>query len=86
LPLAGIGTSVSDLSRDEGLRRLEDAEAAARRALQTIERQVHLAKSGGEDDTGEMIRTAERELELALAELRGTRPEAGGTHEALGER
>ena len=74
---------MSDLSTDEGLRRLEDAEAAARRALQTIERQVHLAKSGSDDDTDEMIRTAERELELALAELRGTRPEAAGTHGAV---
>ena len=56
---------------EEELKRLEDAETAVRRALQTIEREIHLAKSGGEDDPREVTGTVERELELALAELRG---------------
>lgn len=55
---------------EETLRRLEDVETAVRRALQTVERQVHLSKSGSEDDPREMLSTVERELELALAELR----------------
>jgi hypothetical protein len=67
---------MSDLSKEEALQRLEDAETASRRALQTIERQVHLAKSGSEDDVHEFLSTVERELELALADLRGTRPKA----------
>jgi hypothetical protein len=67
---------VSALSREEGLQRLEEAEAAVRRVLQTIERQVHLAKSGSENDLDELLSTAERDLENALAELRGAPPEA----------
>jgi hypothetical protein len=67
---------MSDPSREEGLQRLEDAETAVRRVLQTIEREIHLAKSGSEDDLHEPLTTAERELEVALAELRGSRPEA----------
>jgi hypothetical protein len=67
---------VSDLSREAGLQRLQDAEAAVRRVLQTIEREVHLAKSGSENDLDELLSTAERELEIALAELRGIRSEA----------
>jgi len=64
------------------LQRLEDAEIAVRRALQTIERQVHLAKSGSEDDPREMMSTAQRELELALAGLSGTRQDPGDSGEA----
>jgi hypothetical protein len=67
---------MSELSREEELERLEDAETAVRRVLQTIEREIHLAKSGSEDDLHGPLSTAERELELALAELRGSRPEA----------
>jgi hypothetical protein len=67
---------MSDVSREEELERLEDAETAVRRVLQTIEREIHLARSGSEDDLREPLTTAERELELALAGLRGLRPEA----------
>ena len=67
---------MSDLSREEALQRLEGAETASRRALQTIERQVHLAKSGSGGDVNELLSTVERELQLALADLRGMRPEA----------
>jgi hypothetical protein len=71
---------VNDVSSEVVLQRLEGAEVAVRRALQTIERQIHLARSGSEDDVDETIRTVGQELELALAELRGTRPDAGATH------
>jgi hypothetical protein len=68
---------MSDLSREQELQRLVDAETAVRRVLQTIEREVHLAQGGSEDaDLFESLRTVERELELALAELRGSRAEA----------
>jgi len=67
---------MNDLSREEALQRLEQAETATRRALQTIERHVHLAKSGSEDDVYELLSTVEQELEHALAELRGKRPGA----------
>jgi hypothetical protein len=67
---------VSDLTREVGLQRLGDAEIAVRRALQTIERHIHLAESGSDDDVRELLSTAEGELELALAQLRATRPEA----------
>lgn len=70
---------MNDNSKDVLLQRLEGAETAARRAVQTIERQVQLATNGGENDVDEMLRTAERELEHALAELRGE-----GTRQALG--
>jgi hypothetical protein len=62
---------LSDLSREERLQRLGDAEPAARLALQTIERAVHLARSGSDDDMRELLRTAEHEVDLVLAELRG---------------
>jgi hypothetical protein len=66
---------VSDLQREEGIRRLEDARAAAERALQTIERHIHLAKGDSEDSMRDLLATAERELEVALARLRGTLPD-----------
>jgi hypothetical protein len=69
---------MSDISREALVQRLEDAETGVRRALQTIERQVHLARSGSGEDPHEMMSTAQRELELALAGLRGTPREAGG--------
>jgi hypothetical protein len=67
---------MSELSREEELRRLDDAETAARRILQTVEREIHLARSGSEGDLRESLSTVEREMELALAELRSARPEA----------
>ena len=82
IALTGHRHTVSDLPREAVLQRLEDAETAVRRALQTIERQVHLAKNGSEDDSREVMSTAERELELALAGLRGVPQEAGGSGEA----
>jgi hypothetical protein len=72
--LPGHGYPVSDLSREEALQRLQDAETAVRRVLQTIEREVHLASSGSEDTLHELLRTAARELELAASELRGKDP------------
>jgi hypothetical protein len=63
------------LVSEQALKRLEDAETAVRRALQTIERQIHLAKNAGDDDPREMVSTVERELELALAELRSGQQE-----------
>jgi DNA-binding ferritin-like protein len=63
------------LVSEQTLKRLEDAETAVRRALQTIERQIHLAKNAGDDDSREMVSTVERELELALAELRSGQQE-----------
>lgn len=66
IPPGGHGQCVSEAT----LKRLEDAETAVRRALQTLERQVHLAKNGGEDDPRDVLSTVERELESALAELR----------------
>ena len=73
---------MNDVSSEAVLQRLEGAEVAARRALQTIERQIHLARSGSEDDVDETLHTVGQELELALAELRGAgaRPDAEATH------
>lgn len=73
---AGHRHRMSELSKEEGLQRLEDAETAVRRVLQTIERQVHLARNGSDDNLHELLSTTEREMELALAELRGSRPQA----------
>src|SRR4051812_15389981 len=75
--VTGHSPPMSDLPKEAALQRLEDAEIAVRRALQTIERQVHLAKSGSEDDPREMLSTAQRELELALAGLSGTQQDLG---------
>ena len=53
----GHRQSMSELSREEELQRLEDAETAARRILQAIEREIHLARSGGEGDLSESLST-----------------------------
>jgi hypothetical protein len=82
-PLTGHRHHVSDASREDALQRLEDAETSVRRALQTIERQLHLARNGSEEDVRDLLSTAEQEVELALAELGGVRPEAGGSSQAL---
>ena len=82
--MTGHRPPVSDLPREAALQRLEDAEIAVRRALQTIERQVHLAKSGSEDDPREMMSTAQRELELALAGLSGTQQDPGDSAKPYG--
>jgi hypothetical protein len=81
IALTGHRHSVSDLPREAALQRLEDAETVVRRALQTVERQVHLTRNGSEDDSREMMSTVERELEFALAGLRGAPQEAGGSGE-----
>ena len=82
IALTGHRHTVSDLPTEAALQRLEDVETAVRRALQTIERQVHLVRNGTEDDSREMMSTVERELELALAGLRGGPQDAGGSNEA----
>lgn len=72
LEATGRRFPLSELSRKEGLQRLGNAEAAARRALQTIERQAHLVRNGSDDDVLELLSTAEHEVDLVLAELRGS--------------
>jgi hypothetical protein len=67
---------MSELSREEELQRLEDAETAVRRVLQTVERELHLARNGSEGDLHESLSTVEREMELALAALRDAQPDA----------
>lgn len=62
---------LSELSREEGLQRLGTSEALARRALQTIERELYLAGIGRANDMRDFLSTAEHEVELVLAELRG---------------
>jgi phage shock protein A len=65
---------MSELSREQRLQRLEEAETAVRRVLQTLEREIHLARNGGEDaDLRDSVSTAEQEMQRALDELRGSR-------------
>jgi hypothetical protein len=78
-------TPLSELLREEGLRRLQEAEGAARRALETLERHVHVARRGSDNEVLELLSTAERDAELALAALRGTRLEAAGRKFSLRE-
>lgn len=63
------GDTVSD-TRQQGLRRLEDAKGILEQALWAIDQHFQSAKSGSEDEIRALLDTAERELERALTTLK----------------
>ena len=57
-------------TREEGLRRLEDARGILEQALWAIDQHIQSAKSASEDEIRALLDTAEREIGRALTTLK----------------
>lgn len=62
------GATLND-TRQEGLRRLEEAKSILEQALWAIDQHVQSAKSASEDEIRALLDSAERELERARGTL-----------------